>query len=211
MWSPRHLASDHTVDLLQFLHEIGLCLEAPRRIHDDKLRSACLCRLKRIKDNGGGIRSFAVFNDLDIRSLAPDLKLLDGGCAKRIRRRQQNTFALVAVVGTQLPNGRRLADAICPNHQDHRWRAIRHGRITLSAIQDADNFFFQKRNQVIRRLNVLISDPLSYRRDQHLRRLDANIGHQKGFFQLIDEIVINVSIANNQAFNAMGKILPCLR
>ena len=58
-----------------------------------------------------------MFDDLCIGALTPDLELVNGGSTEGIGCCQENRFALPAIVGTQLPDGRRLADAIRTDHE----------------------------------------------------------------------------------------------
>ena len=81
----------------------------------------------------------------------------------------------------------------------------------LPRFKDANNFLLQKWNQILGRTDLLFLDPLAHSSDKRLRCLDTDIRHQQGFFEIINQFIVNVGISDNQPFNIMGEILPCFR
>ena len=152
-----------------------------------------------------------MLDDLCVGTLAPDLQLIDGSCTEGVRCREQHGFPLSAIIGTQLPNRRRLSDTVRTNHEQHRRSLFRHVKCVLTLFKDANNFLFQKRNQILRGTDLLLLDALAYPCDERLRRLYAHIRHQQGLLEIIDEFIVNIGISDDKPFNIMREVLACFR
>ena len=83
-----------------------------------------------------------MLDDLCVGTLAPDLQLVDGSRTEGVRRREQYGFPLSAIIGTQLPDRRRLADTVRTDHEQHRRSLFRHVKCVLAFFKDANNFLF---------------------------------------------------------------------
>ena len=95
-------------------------MQASRSVDDDYIAAARLGRRDRIEYDRGRIRALAVAHDVRARALRPNLKLVGGGSAERIRGGQHDLFALAHIAGGQLADRRGLAHAVDADHQHNR-------------------------------------------------------------------------------------------
>ena len=90
----RQLLADDAMQLLQFLHQIVLGVQASRRVNEQIIRLARLRGGDGIVRHGRRVRAVSAGDDFDFEPLAPQFDLLDGRRAKRVARGEQRGFVL---------------------------------------------------------------------------------------------------------------------
>ena len=151
-----------------------------------------------------------MFDELSTAALCPYFELVNCCRAEGIRRRQHNSFALCLVIGSQLADGRGLTGTIYTDNQMHRRAVFRRAGGILTSIKDFGDFLFQKGLQIFRTVDFLFLNALAHSRHELFRGLHAHIGHNQRFFEFIEELIINIGIADNQLFNLIGQVFAGL-
>ena len=81
----------------------------------------------------------------------------------------------------------------------------------LSHFQNLYDLLFQKGDQILGRAYFLLLDSLAHCCNERLRRLNADIRHQQSLLEIVDQLIVNIGISDDEAFNIMREVLPCLR
>src|SRR5215472_3662554 len=85
---------DHPLDLAKLVHEAGLRVQAPGRIHDDDVDAALDALVDRVERHARRVSAVAARADnLGAHALAPRLELVRGRGAERVRRAEQHALA----------------------------------------------------------------------------------------------------------------------
>ena len=84
--------------LAQFRHQIGLGVQAARRVHDHQIGLPVFGRGERVEEHGRRVRSGLLLDHLDAQAACPDLQLLVGGGAKSVRGAKDWMAILLQVV-----------------------------------------------------------------------------------------------------------------
>ena len=87
-------AAEDAADLGQFLHQMGLVLEAPGGVDDEHVDALRGRLLDPVEDDSGGIAAFLAGDDRRADALAPDLQLLDRGGAEGVAGGEQHAVIL---------------------------------------------------------------------------------------------------------------------
>jgi len=114
---------DHAPHLGQLLHQVRLRVQAAGRIHDDDVAPAGLRRRDRVEGHGGRVGATLRAHEVGARALGPDLELLFGGGAKRVRGGQHDRASRLPEAMRELADRRRLAGAVDPDDEDDGRRA----------------------------------------------------------------------------------------
>ena len=80
--------------LVSSFMRFALLCRRPAVSHDDDIRAARLCRLNGVKHHGGGVGALVVLDNVHAGALGPDGQLLGRRCAERVRRGEEDFFAL---------------------------------------------------------------------------------------------------------------------
>ena len=93
-------------------------MQAARRVDDRDVPSARASRLDGIERDRSGIGSPRSAHEVGARTLGPDLELLLGGCAERVRRADEHGAPVLVELAGQLADGRRLSGAVDADDED---------------------------------------------------------------------------------------------
>ncbi len=110
--------AQHAPDLLQFLHQVRLGVQAPGGIGDKDIDAARPGRFHGVVDDGGRIGALLLGDDRHAVALAPGLQLLHGGGAKGITGGEHDRAAVLAQAMGQFADGGGLAGAVDADHED---------------------------------------------------------------------------------------------
>ena len=113
-----HFARCDAADLFELAHQIDAGVDAARGVDDDRIASFGLAGGNRIEHHRRGIGAVPRANDVDTGAAGPDLELLHGRGAERIRRANQRRRALVLEQIGQLADRGRLAGAVDADDQN---------------------------------------------------------------------------------------------
>ena len=202
--------ADDAVDFLELLHEVRLRLQAAGRVDNQHVDLARHGGFDGVKGHGSRIGTFFVLDDRHARALAPDLELVDGSGAEGIGGSEQHGFALPFVIRRELADGRRLAGAVDADDEQHRRAVFRDARLVLARREDFDNLLLQERLEVFRCVDFLFLDALAHGCHELIRRLDADVGHDERFLKLIEQVVIDIGIADDDFLNLVRQVLAGL-
>ena len=94
-------------------------MEPSRSIAEDHIGISGLGGRDGIKYHRCRVGAFLVAHQIHLRTVCPDLQLVDGSCTEGICRCQQHLFALLAQVVGKLANGGGLAHPVYSDDQNH--------------------------------------------------------------------------------------------
>ena len=145
-------------------------------------------------------------------TLSPYLQLVYGRRPEGVRRCQHDAFALALIVGTELADGGGLARTVDTYGQQHRRALSCHtgSIIFLTSSKNSRNLLLQERLQILRRIDFLLLDALPDSRHQLIGGLYSHISHDEGFLQLIQQVIIYISIADNQLLYLISEVFTGL-
>ena len=122
--------ADDAHDLGELVHQVGLVVQAARRVDQQHVAAFGLGALQRLVGETRGIGAGVLGDHRHAGAIAPHFQLLDGGGAEGIARRQHDLAALALVEVGELGDGRGLAAAVDADHQHDmrlaapdRWQA----------------------------------------------------------------------------------------
>ena len=78
MGRPGMTAAHDPVNLVQFVHKIGLGMQAAGGVADDHVHFPRAGGIQGVEEDGGGVRPGLLLDDLRPHPVRPDLQLLDG-------------------------------------------------------------------------------------------------------------------------------------
>ena len=94
-------------------------MQSARGVTDDHIAAACGAGVDGIKYHRCRVGAFLVAHQIHLRTVCPDLQLVDGSCTEGICRCQQHLFALLAQVVGKLADGGGLAHPVYSDDQNH--------------------------------------------------------------------------------------------
>jgi hypothetical protein len=121
-------ASHHTMDLLEFLHEVVLVMEASGGVADEKLGLQTLGLFIGIEANGGRVAVLRAFDEGDLEAFGPNLELLDGSGAEGVCGSENDAVALVVEEVGEFGGGGGFAGAIDADHEEDFGSSIGMGK-----------------------------------------------------------------------------------
>src|SRR5688572_1683700 len=179
-------ASGDAPDLIELAHQVGAGVQAPGRVDQDRIAAPGLARLNRVEHDGGGIRAFLRADDVDVRPLGPDRKLLDGGGAERVGRTHQRLLPRRLQQIGEFADGRGLASAVDADDQRdvrsmtvERWRPI--DRIEDVADLGLDQFAEA----------LATAGPAAHGGDDLLGGGNAYVRREQQFFERLNRVDVN--------------------
>ncbi|MEY9187907.1 hypothetical protein ABH987_001535 [Bradyrhizobium ottawaense] len=113
-----HLA-DHTHDLFELVHQLGLVLQPAGGVDQKHVDILLLRRRQRVEGKARRIRALRACDHGRLRPLAPHLELLDRRSAKRVAGGQHHLAAFGGEFLREFSDGGGLARAVDPDHEDH--------------------------------------------------------------------------------------------
>ena len=88
-------AAEHAADLGQLLHQMGLVLEAPGGVDDERIDAGRGRLLDAVEHDPGGVAAFLAADDRRADAVAPDLQLLDRRGAEGVAGGEQDAIVLL--------------------------------------------------------------------------------------------------------------------
>ena len=134
-------------------------------------------RAHAVEDDRRRVATLLLPDQLGARPLRPDVELLDGGGAEGIAGDEQHLLSRRGVTRRELPDRRRLADAVHPDDHDHVRRRERARRGRRQRRQH------RRREPVADRLLVRLA---THGIEELRRRPDADVGADERRLQLLD-------------------------
>src|SRR5437773_876346 len=174
------LLRDHAHDFLELLEQPLLGVHAARRVHEYRVDPTGAGRRDRVERHGRRVGPSRATDTRDGEPVRPDLELLAGPGPERVGGGEQHAAALAREPVRQLREGRGLADAVHPEHEDHaRWLGCARQRSRIASRrrgcrEEARHGLLQ------RRLEIAVSDGGARHLVEDLRRRgDAEVGFEQ--------------------------------
>ena len=139
-----------------------------------------------------------MLDDVHTRALCPDGELVSRCGAERVRRREENTVALLLELGGELADRRRLADSVdADNEHDRRLRREQeHGVLHLEdPREDLHELLFHLGAGA----QLLELDGLAQLCDGLGRRLHAGVGEDERFLKVLEKFLVARLIGGKNA------------
>ena len=126
----RQRLRNHAFHLADFLHQVQLRGQPPRRVAEHEVDAARFRRVDRVENNCGGVARL-LGDHSHLVALAPDFQLLARRGAKGVARREQDRLALLLIIFGDFADRRRFARAVDAGEHDDEWLVVadveRHG------------------------------------------------------------------------------------
>ncbi len=119
-------------DLLQFIHQFFIDMQASSRIDDHIVKMVLLGMFNGLRRDLNRVR-LAKREHRHLDLFAQDLQLFDRSRAVDIRCDEERLMILLLEQARELPGSRRLTRTLQPRHHDHRRRARRSGQLAVGA------------------------------------------------------------------------------
>ena len=165
-------------------------MQPPGGVDDDDVGLARFGRCNRIEHDGGRVAALRLLNQIAVRAVRPDLQLLDGRGAERVRRPEDDALVQRLQIGGELADRRGLADAVDADDEDHRG-ARAHAQL-FPAGKHPGHGFAQKVKDFLRVLDLALLDLFAQLLADALGRRDADIPHDQKLFELFKQLVVNL-------------------
>ena len=115
------LAGDHSAHLRELFHQVRLRVQPAGGVHDHHVTAVARRRLDRVVCDGGRIGAPFALDEHGRSAVGPDLELLLGCSAERIRCGEHDGVSVLAQSLCELADRRRLAGPVHPDdEQDAR-------------------------------------------------------------------------------------------
>ena len=174
-------------------------MQTARRVYDDNITAACLCRRDRVEYHSRRVRALAVTDDVRARALRPDFELVSRRRAEGIRRRQHDLLALADVTRRQLADGSGLADA---DDQNDRRLARNVERLVVEHI--VGQHLAQQVAQLGGRCCLAQLGAFFHLGDDLRGGRRAHIGKNERFFQLLEKVGVDFDERREYAVERMA-------
>ena len=207
------------LDLLQLGHEIRLGMQAPGGVGDHAVHVAGLGSAESVKDHRAGVSAGLLFHHFDPQASSPNLKLLVGRGAERIRSAEQGLAVLLEVEVGELGNAGGFAYTVHPHHKNNFWQAPRRlfrslagggrarlRRISAGAFQEGQDFLLNRGAQLLGFAKLTMIDALAQASQNFLRRLDAQVSADQRGLQAVEDARVNRFPAFDNLVDALHQL-----
>ena len=180
-------------------------MQAARRIDDDIIHFARLCRLQSIEDNRAWIGAGFLPDRFQRPRVGPDLQLLNGGGAKSIRSAQQYFAAFAQEAVGEFADGRGLPRPV-DAHQHHDGGRLPHDvHRRFGSAQNFKQVFADEIANFARIAGELAVDTLANPLQDILHGAHAQIGGDQRVFKLFEKIGIDLFPARQYIFKPVDQ------
>src|SRR5205085_11013156 len=121
---PLEPLADYAAHLRQLLHQVRLGVQAAGRVDHDHVPPALLRRGDRVIGDGGGVAAALAADELGAGAPGPDLELLLGSRAERVRRADDDRAVMLAQPRCELADRGRLSRPIDADDEDDARAAV---------------------------------------------------------------------------------------
>ncbi len=175
-------ALDDSPHLLELLHQPDLRVEPAGSVDDRDVPAPGQRRFDGIEGDGGRIAAAGRPDVVRTGPLSPDLQLLTGGRAKRVRRGDDDVALVFPQAKGELADGRRLARAVDADHE-HDARSVVDGQRPRLAEQPLD---------LLRERRVELAEfaPPAQPLDEHVRGSHAHVGADQRLLEVLPRLVV---------------------
>ena len=176
----------HAHDLFELGHQLASVLQPPRGVDEEEIDGGAARRSERVEREPGRVGALLARDDLRAGAAAPDLELIDRGCAERVAGRQHHAAAFGAKARRELADRGGLARAVDADDQnDERFRTGIDRQRSCDRREHLLDFAGEDR------LHLVGGDRLLVARgrdgcDDASRRRDAEVGADEHVFQLCE-------------------------
>ena len=183
----RQFTVNDAVDLCQFVHEVFLIVQTACGIADDDIAISCFACGNGVKNNGGGIGTFFVFDDVNTCTGGPFIKLFDRGGTESIGRTEDDLFAFGFIHGSKFADGGGLTHAVDTDHQQNG----RNGDQPhiLTAVEHFGNDILQFRFDLIGFFDAFGTNAGTQFFDDRNGSFHADVGHDENFFKFHVQVI----------------------
>ena len=164
-------------------------MQAACGVADDDVAAARSCRRDGVKNDGGRVRALVLADDVAVRTLRPDLKLIGCRGAERVARAQQDLLALIVQLVGKLADGGRLADAVDADDENDRRLCIQ-----LRLVDGLDALLLRGLAQTIH---------------NGLRRVHTEVRDNEAFLKIVIELVVQLT-GGKDAADGTGRLAQSL-
>ena len=183
-------------------------MQAACGVADDDVAAARSCRCDGVKNDGGGVRALVLADDVAVRTLRPDLKLIGCRGAERVARAQQDLLALIVQLVGKLADGGRLADAVDADDENDRRLCIQlQGRI--ADVQHIGKNAAQGKLGLVDGLDALLLRGLAQTIHNGLRRVHTEVRDNEAFLKIVIELVVQLT-GGKDAADGTGRLAQSL-
>jgi hypothetical protein len=125
MWCTGQFLADHPFDLPQLVHQIGLGVQATRRVDEDHVHHPGFGCNDTVEGHSSWIGTMSLANDLHSHPIPPHLKLINSGCTKGISSDKKRSPPALHHPLCNFRDGGCLSNAVDSNDKgDKRLRAF---------------------------------------------------------------------------------------
>ena len=162
-------------------------------VDDQHVDAARVRRLHGVEDDGAGVGPLLVGDHRRPDPLAPDLELVDRRGAEGVAGGDEDVAAELLVIGGELGDRGRLADAVDADDHDHEGNAALQDldpAVAAGALQQGDHLLAQDLAGEEGIADTVLSDPRLQVADELLADVPADVGLDEEHLQLLVEIVV---------------------
>ncbi len=198
-------AGGRAAHLFKLRHQVDLGLQAAGGVDDDVVDFARFGGLEGVEDDGAGIGSGLLANDIGAGAFAPDFKLFYCRGAECIGGGQDHGAAFALITLREFADGGGLP---CPVHtHDHddsgRLGDARHGAV--GRFEDFKEVLFDEAFDFGGVIELVTLGAFADAVEDLVGGFDADIGAEEGVFKLIEEIGIDLFFAADGVFERGDK------
>ena len=165
-------------------------MQSARRVADDDVDIARLCRRDSVIDNRSGVAALFLLDDLGAAALCPDVQLVDRRRTEGIGSRQQHVVALVGQQLCHLADGRGLADAVDTGDKNDGGKG---GDVQLlAALQHFGDGVPQQKFDGSGIRDVILLNDVAQLVADFLGGGHAHVAHNQQLLQLLKQFVVNL-------------------
>ena len=192
----------HILDFFQLVHQTHLVVQAAGRVNQHHIGTVGLRALQGVKCHRCRVAAHLLLDDGHAHTLTPDAQLLDCSGTECVGSAKIHLLAGVLELPGQLANGRGLADAIHPHHQDDvglmvAWQFPIFVILRVVLGQQRRNLFAKNGIQ-LRCTHVLVSAYTLFNALNDFQSgVNTDITRYQHFLQIVEHVVVNLRLSRH--------------
>jgi len=183
-------------------------VQAARRVQEHEVVAIGQAVVHGFEGYGRRVRALALGEESGAHAPGPDLELFDCRRAEGVARHDEHLAALQLGPVGQLGDGGCLADAVDAHHHHHLGWV--HGLDGLGGLEDLGQLLAQDHLEAGGVAHASLAGAVLELGEQLARGLEAHVGHDQDFLQLVPEVLVHLAVGGEQPVDARGYLLACL-